>query len=123
MGSESIAHSAFGLVGYWLGGHSGSRNNCEILLDSVAEYLLSPYKGIQSSGFHAVESRFQALDFSLCQWNLDSGFQSLEGFRISWTLFRIPPAKISPIPESGFPYTGEFTTFALFIIFCWTFPY
>ena len=27
MASESIAHSAFGLMGYWLGAHSGSRNN------------------------------------------------------------------------------------------------
>ena len=27
-GSESIAHSAFGLMGYWLGGHEGERNNC-----------------------------------------------------------------------------------------------
>ena len=26
--SESIAHSAFGLMGYWLVAHSGSRNNC-----------------------------------------------------------------------------------------------
>ena len=28
MGSESIAHSAFGLMGYWLIAHLGSRNNC-----------------------------------------------------------------------------------------------
>ena len=28
MGSESIAHSAFGLVGYWLRGYEGKRNNC-----------------------------------------------------------------------------------------------
>ena len=27
MGSESIAHSAFGLMGYWLKGHEGERNN------------------------------------------------------------------------------------------------
>ena len=26
--SESIAHSAFSLMGYWLIAHSGSRNNC-----------------------------------------------------------------------------------------------
>ena len=31
MASESIAHSAFGLMGYWLRALSGSRNNCEIL--------------------------------------------------------------------------------------------
>ena len=28
MGSESIAHSVFGLMGYWLRGHEGERNNC-----------------------------------------------------------------------------------------------
>ena len=28
--SESIAHSALGLMGYWLRAHSGSRSNCEI---------------------------------------------------------------------------------------------
>ena len=28
MGSESIAHEAKGRMGYWLRGHSGSRNNC-----------------------------------------------------------------------------------------------
>ena len=30
MGSESIAHSAFGLMGYWIIAHLGSRNNCQI---------------------------------------------------------------------------------------------
>ena len=28
MGSESIAHSAFDLMGYWPRGHEGKRNNC-----------------------------------------------------------------------------------------------
>ena len=28
MGSESIAHEAEGQMGFWLRGHSGSRNNC-----------------------------------------------------------------------------------------------
>ena len=28
MGSESTAHSAFRLMGYWLRGHEGERNNC-----------------------------------------------------------------------------------------------
>ena len=39
-------------------------------------------KTVWDSGFNAVDSRFQALDSELCQWNLDSGFQSLKGFRI-----------------------------------------
>ena len=46
---------------------------------------------------------------------LDSGFQSLVGFRILSAGFRIPQAKNSCIPESGFPYkgwsvNGQFTT-------------
>ena len=72
---------------------------------------LSPHiresKTVLDSGFHAVDSRFQVLDSSLCQWNLDSGFQSLEEFRIPlahFPSFLIPRAKISCIPESGIPY-------------------
>ena len=72
-------------------------------------------KTVLDSGFHTVDS-------SLCQWNLDSGFHSLVGFRIPgavfwipnsriphstskiFSQFRIPEAKISRIPESEFPY-------------------
>ena len=39
-------------------------------------------------------------DSSICQWNLDSGFKTLVGFRI-------PQAKFSRIPECGFPYVGR----------------
>ena len=28
MGSESVAHEAEGLMGYWLRGHEGESNNC-----------------------------------------------------------------------------------------------
>ena len=35
MASESIAHSAFGLMGYWLRAHSGSRKLLIIQLDSL----------------------------------------------------------------------------------------
>ena len=35
------------------------------------------------------DSGFQIVDSSLCQWNLDSGLQSLVGFRIPWAVFRI----------------------------------
>ena len=59
----------------------------------------SPHqKGIQNSqclpgsGFNAVDSVFKVLDSSLRQWNLESGIQSLVGFRISWAVFRIPSA-------------------------------
>ena len=71
----------------------------------------SESKTVLDSGFHVVDSRFQVLDSSLCQWNLDSGFQSLVGFRIPWAVFRIPkpgiPDSISKIfPVSGFSYVG-----------------
>ena len=59
------------------------------------------------SEFHAVEFGFQVLDSSLCQWNLDSGFRSLVGYRIPWAVFWIPkpriPDSISKLfPDSGF---------------------
>ena len=38
-----------------------------------------------------MDSGFQVLDSSLCQWNLDSGFQSFVGFRIP---------RLSCIPDS-----------------------
>ena len=71
------------------------------------------------------DSVFQVLDSTLCQWNLDSGFQSFVGFRISLSCidipdskaqgsrfqdffrFWIPQAKIFWIPEFGFRYIME----------------
>ena len=38
---------------------------------------------VLDSGLHAMNSCFQVLDSSLCQWNLDCGLvKSLKGFRI-----------------------------------------
>ena len=45
-------------------------------------------KKVLNSGFHALDSGFQVLSFSLCEWNLDSGFQSLVGIRMPWAVFR-----------------------------------
>ena len=42
-----------------------------------------PHVGESKTGFHSMDSGFQVLNSSLCQWNLDPGFQSLVGFRIS----------------------------------------
>ena len=59
-----------------------------------------------------MDSGFQVLDFSLCQWNLDSGFQSLVGFRVPCAVFRIPQEKIPRIPGSTskqFPAKNSFT--------------
>ena len=57
---------------------------------------------VLDSGFHAVDRfRIQGTGFRiLCQWKLDSGFQSLVGLQI-------PQAKISQIPESAYPYKGR----------------
>ena len=57
-------------------------------------------KTVLDSGFHTVDS-------SLCQWNLDSGFHLLVGFRIPGAVFWIPNSRIphstSKIsPNSGF---------------------
>ena len=38
-------------------------------------------KTVSDSGFHAVDSGVQVLDYSLCQWNTDTRFQSLLRFR------------------------------------------
>ena len=65
------------------------------------------------------DSGFQVLDSSLGQWNLDSGFQSLVGFRIPWAVFRIPKHRIrdsfSCIPDSKAQKSGfhrqKFRTF------------
>ena len=76
---------------------------------------------ILDSGFHTVDSRFQLLDSNLCQWKLASGSQNLRdsgflelysgsqnpGFRnpqANFLIFWLPQAKISCIPEFGFPY-------------------
>ena len=52
-------------------------------------------KTVLDSGFHTVDSVFQVLDSSLCQWNLESGFQLFVGFRIHWAVFRIPKPRIA----------------------------
>ena len=61
---------------------------------------------VLDSGSHAVDSEFQLLDSSRCQWNLDSGFQSLVGFQIPWTVFRIPKARILDSTSKNFPHSG-----------------
>ena len=88
-------------------------------------HMVRESKQVLDSGFHAGDFGFQALDSSLCQWNLDFGFQSLwdsdflSCFRDSKAQdsgshkqsfpreLRIPLAKISRIPESRFPFIGQ----------------
>ena len=86
-----------------------SRNNRHIVMWAAS---------LGHSWFHAVDSGLQKLDSSICQKSLDSQFQSLVEFRISWAAFRIPKPRIpdsikkifpnSWIPESGPLTRGEF---------------
>ena len=46
---------------------------------------------------------FQVLDSSLFQWNLDSGFQYLVGFRDFCAVFRTPNYRISEFHMQNFP--------------------
>ena len=57
-------------------------------------------------GLHTVDSGFQVLDSSICQWNLDSGFQSLVGFRIPWAVVQIPKPRIPDSMSKNFPDCG-----------------
>ena len=76
-------------------------------------------KTVLDAGFRIPSTGF----WILCPWNLNSGFQSLVGFRIPWAVFKIPKprisdsttqfpgfqipqAKIFRIPEFGFLYMG-----------------
>ena len=67
---------------------------------------VTPCKGIKTvldSRFHAVDSGFQALDSSLRQWNLDSRFRSLMGFRNPWAVFWVLKTRILGLQKQHFP--------------------
>ena len=72
-----------------------------------------------------MDSGFRVLDSSLFQWNLDSRFHTLVGYLSSildskpldsgfhkqtFPVFRLLQAKISQIPEPGYPYMGRSTS-------------
>ena len=61
------------------------------------------WKGLSKT---VLDSGFQILDSSLCQWNLDSGFQSSVGFRIPWTVVRIPMPRIPDSTSKIFSDSG-----------------
>ena len=63
-------------------------------------------RAVLDSGIHAEDSGFQVLDSRICQWNLDFGFQSLVGFRIPWTVLRIPNPRIPDPISIIFPDSG-----------------
>ena len=61
-------------------------------------FILSPHvresKTGLDSGFHAVDSSPGMGFWMFCQWNWDSGFQSLVGFPDSLSRFHIPKPRI-----------------------------
>ena len=60
---------------------------------------------VLDSGFQTTDYGFQVLDSSLCEWNVDSWFQSLLGFRILWAVFRIPKPRISDSTRKNFQHS------------------
>ena len=79
---------------------------CRITSDPDPDHPKGTHpKTILDSGFHAMDSSPETVFRILCQWNLDSGFQSLVGFRIPWAVYsgiQCPGFRIS-----GFPYMGR----------------
>ena len=49
---------------------------------------------------------FQVLDSCICQSNLDSGFQSLVGFRIHWAVLQIPKHRFPDSTSKNFSDSG-----------------
>jgi len=78
--------------------------------EKIDERSKTSFKGIQDRLWFWIPrqgfSGFQVLDSSLCQRNLDSGFQSLVGFRILWDVFHIPKPKIPDSTSPNFPDSG-----------------
>ena len=50
--------------------------------------------------------RFYVWKTSVCQWNLDSGFQSFVGFRIPWGIFPIPKPRMPDFTGKNFLDSG-----------------
>ena len=83
---------------FWRG--KGKRENIAF----SANGLIPPFGSwILRCGLWIPDSRFQLLDSSLIQWNLDSGFQSLVVFQIHWDVFWIPKHRILDSTSKNFP--------------------
>ena len=70
---------------------------CNGIQDSVGLWILRSRYHIPGSGFRIV-----------CQWNLDSGFQSLVGFQIRSDVFRTPKPRIPDSTSKNFLDSGRF---------------
>ena len=88
---------------------------CRITSDPDPDHPKGTHpKTILDSGFHAMDSSPETVFRILCQWNLDSGFQSLVGFRIPWAVYsgiQCPGFRIS-----GFPYMGRSSMHSIFMM-------
>ena len=54
---------------------------------------------IPCHGFRILDTGFRII----CQWNLDSRYHSLMGFRILWAVFWIPKSRIPDFTSKNFP--------------------
>ena len=75
--------------------------------------FISPSKGIQDSlGFWILSREFRIPGILgrsgrfFVSWKLDSRFQSLVGFQIPRSVFRIPKPKIADFTSKKFPNSG-----------------
>ena len=80
-------------------------------------------KTVLDSGFEDGNSGFQVQDSGFfCHWRLDSGFQSLAEFQISWSVFWIPKPKIldsisKNFSDSGIPIPLHWAILSLNVLF------
>ena len=65
MGSESISYSAIGLMGYWLRGHEGKRNNCFSKIQLVGQKYRDKTTLASKTRFSRHCFGFQSRRFSL----------------------------------------------------------
>ena len=65
MGSQSIAHEAEGLMGYWLRGDEGERNNCFSKIQLVGQKYWDNTALASKTRFSRHCFGFQSLCFSL----------------------------------------------------------
>ena len=86
------------------------KNIISIRRDKISNFAranFAPCKGIQGSlGFWLPYHGFRipGIEFRiLCQWSLNSGFQSLVGFQIPWAVFWIPKPRILDFTSKTLP--------------------
>ena len=107
----AAVHNSFSEISHY---HQYACSKCHVtLLTLTLSMQLSLHvresKTVLDSGFHTVDSGFQVLDPSLCQWNLESGFQLFVGFRIHLAGFQSPGLRILKHNFAGFRNRNSLT--------------